>query len=193
MSFADTLLNQAPVFTGFIAQGGWVLWLVFGTCFLLWLCIIERLWFFRFEYPKLKRNVLQHWQTRRDKNSWLANATRQLLISEVGIQLSHRIKLIQTLIIICPLMGLLGTVTGMINLFDLISVNGNSDVKALSAGIYRAILPTMAGLVVGLSGYYFALRFSQRAEHHLQVLTDNLVLEPEPAPVQSTQTQPAQA
>lgn len=178
MDLVNELLNQTQIFTGFITQGGWVLWLVFCTCFLLWLCILERLWFFRFEYPSLKNSALEYWRKRRDKSSWLANAIRQLLISEVGIKLSNRVKLIQTLIIICPLMGLLGTVTGMINLFDLIALNGNSDVKAMSAGIYRAILPTLAGLLVGLSGYYFALRFGQKAERYLQALTDNLVLEP---------------
>ena len=92
------------------------------------------------------------------------------------MRLNARVKLIQTLIVICPLMGLLGTVTGMINLFDLISLNGNSDVKAMSSGIYRAILPTLAGLLVGLSGYYFALQFGQKAERSLQSLGDHLTL-----------------
>ena len=161
MDPVNQLFVITQTFTGFISQGGWVLWLVFCTCLLLWLCIFERVWFFRFEYPGLKRHALQYWDKRSDKNSWFASVTRQLLISEVGIKLSARVKLIQTLIIICPMMGLLGTVTGMINLFDLIALNGNSDVKAMSAGIYRAILPTLAGLLVGLSGYYFAVRFAE--------------------------------
>lgn len=167
-AFAQAMLN-------FIEQGGWVLWLVFATSVLLWLCIFERLWFFRFEYPKLSQQTQVHWQSRMDKTSWLASAFRKLLLCEISLRLNARIKLIQTLIIICPLMGLLGTVTGMINLFELIALNGNDDVKAMSAGIQRAILPTLAGLLVGLSGYYFALRFAQKAQRALQHLSDHLV------------------
>ncbi len=174
----NTLLSPIHALTQFIHQGGWVLWLVFFTCLLLWLCILERLWFFQFEYPKLKKHIIHYWHKRSDKSSWLATSVRQLLVSEATIQLEGRIKLIQTLILVCPLMGLLGTVTGMINLFDVISINGNSDVKAMSAGIYRAILPTLAGLLVGLSGYYFALRFGQKAERLLQALTEHLALTP---------------
>lgn len=170
------LTHQFGRFSDFIQQGGWVLWLVFCTSLLLWLCIFERLWFFRFEYPVLRKNTLALWAQRSDKTSWFASVTRRLLVSEVGLRLNARVKFIQTLIIICPLMGLLGTVTGMVNLFDLIALNGNSDVKAMSAGIYRAILPTLAGLLVGLSGYYFALRLGQKAQRSLQSLSDHLVL-----------------
>ena len=172
MAFGALLQTMA----NFVEQGGWVLWLVFATSVLLWLCIFERLWFFWFEFPNLSKQTRHHWQDRTDKSSWLAGAFRKLLLCEVSLRLNARIKLIQTLIIICPLMGLLGTVTGMINLFDVIALNGNDDVKAMSAGIQQAILPTLAGLVVGLSGYYFALRFAQKAERALQHLADHLVL-----------------
>jgi biopolymer transport protein ExbB len=172
----DGLVMLGGGFVDFIQQGGWVLWLVFCTCLLLWLCIFERLWFFRFEYPGLKKNLLHYWQHTNKTTGWAASVTRQLLLSEISLRLNARVRFIQTLIIICPLMGLLGTVTGMINLFDLIALNGNSDVKAMSAGIYRAILPTLAGLLVGLSGYYFALRFGQKAERSLQALSDSLPL-----------------
>lgn len=172
MAFGSLLQTMVS----FVEQGGWVLWLVFTTSVLLWLCIFERLWFFWFEFPNLSKQTRQHWQTRTDKSSWLAGAFRKLLLCEVNLRLNARIKLIQTLIIICPLMGLLGTVTGMINLFDVIALNGNDDVKAISAGIQKAILPTLAGLVVGLSGYYFALRFAQKAERALKYLADHLVL-----------------
>jgi len=167
----NTLLNDLETL---LQQGGWVLWLVFATCLVLWLCIFERLWFHRFEFQPLQQKLLDYWHRRTDKNSWLALATRDRLLSEIDLKLSARTRLIHTLIIVCPLMGLLGTVTGMINLFDLIAVSGNSDVKAMSAGIYRAILPTLAGLLVGLSGYYFAQRFSQKAERRLRALSDKL-------------------
>ena len=175
VSTISTLLNTL---LNFVQQGGWVLWLVFFTCVLLWLCIFERLWFFWFEFPQISQSVRRQWSGRADKSSWFANVTRQLLLSEVALRLNARIKLIQTLIVICPLMGLLGTVTGMINLFDLIAINGNGDVKAMSAGIHKAILPTLAGLLVGLSGYYFSLRFGQKAERSLLHLRDSLLLVP---------------
>lgn len=158
----------------FMQQGGWVLWTVFGTCVLLWLLIFERWIFYRIQFQHAAHEAKQKWQKCHPPSAWCAKVIRNKLISELSVRLHARLKLMQTLIIICPLMGLLGTVTGMVNLFELIAINGNSDVKAMSAGIYQAILPTLAGLVVGLSGFYFATRFNQLAVRYTQQLADSL-------------------
>ena len=71
---------------------------------------------------------------------------------------------IRFLIKLCPLLGLLGTVSGMIGVFDVIASTGNSDVKAMAAGIYRATLPTMAGLILALSALYFSHQIRHQAE-----------------------------
>ncbi len=163
-------------FRDFIAVGGAVMWLVFIACLILWLLIFERFFFFRFQYPYLRRQQIGKWRRSRGMDGWRDRANRQMLLSEAGLQLRDKLRLMQTLIILCPLMGLLGTVTGMVQLFDLIALSGNSDVKAMSSGIYRAILPTLAGLVVGLSGFYFHGRFSHLAEQRLHKLAEQMPL-----------------
>ncbi len=49
-----------------------------------------------------------------------------------------------------PIMGLLGTVTGMISTFDVITVKGTSDPKALAGGISEALITTQTGLIFAL-------------------------------------------
>ena len=51
---------------------------------------------------------------------------------------------------VAPLLGLLGTVTGMIHTFDIITVHGTGDPKLLSGGISEALVTTMLGLIVAI-------------------------------------------
>jgi biopolymer transport protein ExbB len=57
---------------------------------------------------------------------------------------------ITTITAVAPLLGLLGTVTGMIQTFDVITEFGNSDPKMLSGGIAVALVTTMQGLMVAI-------------------------------------------
>ena len=87
-----------------------------------------------------------------------------------------QIPLIQVLVALCPLLGLLGTVLGMIGVFEVIAVSGNDDAQAMARGVYRATIPTMAGLVVALSGIYFTVRLRRLADHETSRLMDSLTL-----------------
>ena len=161
---------------GFIDQGGSVIWAVFFTCLLLWICIVDRYWFCKITFPVFANNIITDWQARKDHKSWKAYKIREGIISEVRMQLHTRLTLIQTLIILCPLLGLLGTVTGMISVFEVIAVNGTSDAQSMAHGVYRATIPTMSGLVVALSGYYSAVRLKQIADSETSKLADKLML-----------------
>ncbi|MCA9296254.1 MAG: MotA/TolQ/ExbB proton channel family protein, partial [Phycisphaerales bacterium] len=57
------------------------------------------------------------------------------------------VKIVST---IAPLLGLLGTVTGIINTFKLITLFGSGDVKTLSGGISEALITTECGLIVAI-------------------------------------------
>jgi len=160
----------------FIEQGGPIIWAVFFTCLLLWLCIVDRYWFYKMGFPQLAQKIIVEWQARRDHQSWLAYKIREGIISEVRIQLHARLSVIKTLIILCPLLGLLGTVTGMIKVFEIIAVNGTSNAQSMAQGVYLATIPTMAGLVVALSGYYFSVRLRQIADNETSKLADKLML-----------------
>jgi biopolymer transport protein ExbB len=62
------------------------------------------------------------------------------------------------------LFGLLGTVSGMVQVFDVIAVTGSSDAKAMAGGIFKATLPTMSGLFLAVSALYFHYLLTQRAK-----------------------------
>ncbi|QBG47221.1 MotA/TolQ/ExbB proton channel family protein [Verrucomicrobia bacterium S94] len=70
-----------------------------------------------------------------------------------------------------PLMGLLGTVTGIINTFKMITVFGSGDVKTLSGGISEALVTTEMGLVVAISAlvmYAFLSRMAKKITDQME-------------------------
>ena len=168
-----------PVYaiTDFMAQGGNVLWLLFGTCLLLWLLILERAWFLRITWPGRAAEVIAEWNARADRRSWRARKIREASVSASTIALRAQLPLIKVLVVLCPLLGLLGTVLGMIAVFEVIALSGNDDAQAMARGVYRATIPTMAGLVVALTGIYFTVRLGQWADREASKLQDALVLQ----------------
>ena len=96
--------------------------------------------------------VIDEWHARRDRSSWYAHQIRRGMVSRVSMDLNRTIPLIKTLVALCPLLGLLGTVTGMIEVFDVMAMAGSGNPRAMASGVSRAIIPTMAGMVAALSG-----------------------------------------
>ena len=160
----------------FIDQGGPVLWVLFAACLLLWLLILERALFIRIIWPGRARDAVDQWNARSDCSSWRARKIREATLSEGDLELHALLPLIQVLVALCPLLGLLGTVLGMIGVFEVIAVSGNDDAQAMARGVYRATIPTMAGLVVALSGIYFTVRLRRLADRETSRLKGRLVL-----------------
>lgn len=154
----------------FLYSGGDILWLILGVAICLWCLIIERLLFFRQNYPGLRSSCLDRWNQRDDKKSAYALFIRQELISKVKMQMNRGVSIIKLFIAICPLLGLLGTVTGMIHVFDVMAVTGTGNARAMAAGISKATITTMAGMVIAISGLYFNKLIEERISdesHHL--------------------------
>jgi biopolymer transport protein ExbB len=166
--------------TDFIDLGGGVLWLLFGACLLLWLLILERVWFLRITWPRRATRLEAQWRQRREHRSWRARKIREATVSEASLALHAPLPIIRVLVALCPLLGLLGTVLGMINVFEVIAVSGNDDARAMAQGVYRATVPTMAGLVVALTGIYFSVRLGDLADRATSALQDRLVLQDAP-------------
>lgn len=167
----------------FVDQGGPVLWVIFAACTLLWLLILERLWYLRVVWPGRARQLIAQWHARGDCRSWRARKIRQATVSEANMQLHAMLPLVKVLIALCPLLGLLGTVLGMIGVFEVIAVSGNDDAQAMARGVYRATIPTMAGLVVALTGIYFTVRLRQSADIETSSLVDQLPLHERPTAI----------
>ena len=158
----------------FMELGGNVLWAIGFTLFLMWTLIFERLWHLYRVHPVKKRDVLREWESRGDTRSWYAKRIREGLVSEVAVSLQQNIGLIKVLIAICPLLGLLGTVTGMISVFDVMAVAGGGSARAMASGVSLATIPTMAGMVAALSGVWFGTWLSHKARTETEQLEDLL-------------------
>ena len=76
--------------------------------------------------------------------------------------------------VVAPLLGLLGTVTGMIHVFDVMAFLGSGNARAMANGVSMATIPTMAGMVVALSGLFFSSHLERRAVLETQQAADSL-------------------
>ncbi len=148
----------------FFSKGGPVLVSVFFLSFFMWLLIIERYWFLYRVYPKRLEVIVEQWQRRRERTSWFALKIRDGLLTELSIALKHNLIPIKTLTAILPLLGLLGTVTGMISIFEVLNVFGTSNARGMAEGISKALLPTTAGLVTSIAGLYVITDLNRRAK-----------------------------
>ena len=158
----------------FMELGGDVLWAIMFILFLMWTFILERRWYFYRVHPVKKRDIMMTWESRADTTSWYARQIRAGLISEAAISLKRNIGVIKALIAICPLLGLLGTVTGMITVFDVMTFSGGGNARAMAGGVSMATVPTMAGMVAALSGVYFGTWLEHKAQTESERLEDLL-------------------
>jgi biopolymer transport protein ExbB len=158
----------------FIELGGDVLYAIAFTLFLMWTFILERLWYFYRVHPGEKRRMLEAWEERADTTSWYAKRIREQMISQTNVALKKNIGLIKALIAICPLLGLMGTVTGMVSVFDVMTYSGSGNARAMAAGVSKATVPTMAGMVAALSGVYFGTWLEHKATTETDELEDLL-------------------
>lgn len=159
---------------GFIATGGNVLYVVAFALFLMWVLMIERYWFLTSTYPKLRDKIIAEWDARSDTTSWYAHRIRDAWISQASDKLSARMLLIKTLVAMCPLIGLLGTVTGMITVFETMAEQGTGNPRLMAGGISMATIPTMAGMVAALSGVFFSSRLEAKVKIAREKLVDSL-------------------
>ena len=158
----------------FLDSGGWVLWAILGVTVLLWTLMLERLWYLALVFPQQAHGLQQRWLARVERRSAAARHIRTAWLAQAQAQLSRFLPLVRVLIALCPLLGLLGTVSGMIQVFDVMSISGNGNPRAMAAGVSRATVPTMAGMVIAISGLFCLARLDQQSRRALQRLSDRL-------------------
>lgn len=158
----------------FFETGGWVLWVIFITTVCMWTLIIERVWFFKGELPNTVQDIYKVWDNRADQTSWHARRIREQLISQVSIDANRWLMIIKAFMAMLPLMGLMGTVWGMITVFEVMSYTGTGNARAMAGGVYKATLPTMAGLVAALSGLYPSTFLERKATVEVEKVEDLL-------------------
>lgn len=152
----------------FLDKGGPALWLILGVSLVLWLLLLERYWYLNFDFPMLRDCIYRRWQPYRHSKNRYARRLRASLLNELHHSAGLYLRTISALTQALPLLGLLGTVSGMIQTFDVITVFGNGNARGLAGGISQALLTTMAGLVTALSGLYFGANLKQRVRLALE-------------------------
>lgn len=89
------------------------------------------------------------------------------ILDEIVIRLTSAmddyLSIIRILAGIAPLLGLLGTVVGMMSTFDVITVFGTGNARAMADGISIALITTQTGLMVSIPGLYMSGWLSRRA------------------------------
>ncbi|MCE2570724.1 MotA/TolQ/ExbB proton channel family protein [Motilimonas eburnea] len=151
---------------------------------LLWLLILERTYFIWLSFNPLQQHWLARWQQRqqlleqqgKQGQHWQDPFIRQAMIGQAELALTRHFPLLSALIKICPLLGLLGTVSGMIQVFDVVAVHGTGNPKLLASGISMATIPTLAGLVCALSGLLVYSRLERRSKVLLSRFSQQLVV-----------------
>ena len=173
----------------YIAAGGIVMVPLVIMSVLMWALIINRIFFFRRLYRKsmsrkkaseyvrrgefpdtrkyrdaasmLVREFLQRRSGKRTLDRFILDETVVFIVSSMDKYLA----LIGTFASLAPLLGLLGTVTGMITTFDIISIFGTGNARAMAGGISVALITTQTGLVVAIPGLYMSNFLNRRAEN----------------------------
>jgi len=160
----------------FMELGGDVLFVIGFLTLFMWILIVERLVYLRFGHKRLAANAQQMWEARKDHKSWNAHQIRTRMISQVSSEVERNIPLIQTCVALCPLLGLLGTVTGMVEVFEVMAISGSGNPRSMAGGVSKATIPTMAGMVAALSGVAMATYLQRKAGRERELLADHLVI-----------------
>lgn len=110
----------------------------------------------------------------KDDNESVDLETLELKLSERILQevpkLTSRLTMIKIISVVAPLIGLLGTVTGMINTFQAITLFGTGDPKLMAGGISQALVTTVLGLVVAIPMVFISTMLNTRSRGIINVL-----------------------
>ncbi|MDH5218395.1 MAG: MotA/TolQ/ExbB proton channel family protein [Gammaproteobacteria bacterium] len=185
MSFLDSFLQ-------FMDKGGPVMWVIFVTAWVALVMLLERAlrvqkWYQRALYDQAcfestrdyRPGVTAGHQSSPvavliDRLQWHEIKSEDDIAKQLSIQLSEIMPRLEgslpTIAIIgglLPMLGLLGTVTGMISVFEVIALNGTGDPQEMAHGISQALLTTASGLIIAIPVIF---------SHHLLVRRLRLVL-----------------
>ncbi len=171
------MLDQLPLVSDLAHladQGGPVVIAIFAVGALMWAIIVERIWYFSWTLPRQTRNARAQWEARSDHHSWCARQIREATISRVNVSMTNGLQMIAVLVAMAPLLGLIGTVTGMLEVFSSMEILGTANAGAMAGGVSAAMVCTVSGLAVAISGLYPGYYFRRRAARETEKLADEL-------------------
>ena len=171
------LLDWYEEVRDFLEMGGPVLLVIGALAMVMWVLIFERIFFYRTGLPSYIAQFTDQWKARSERRSWHARRIREAMISRVTAKAEQFLPLIKTMLALCPLLGLLGTVTGMIEVFEVMAFSGTGNPRSMAAGVSKATIPTMAGMVAALSGVAMSAYLENKARREREFIADELYIE----------------
>ena len=155
------LLLPFSLVSDFINLGGTVLIVLFFVAVYMWVLMSERIYFYKFILDDFIDSSFSSYKDLIGKDDWVNNKIKDMSLADINLKKNKNLNQIKGLVALCPLLGLLGTVTGMIEVFDVMAFTGTGNPRLMAGGISKATLPTMTGLVISITGL-FAITFLER-------------------------------
>jgi biopolymer transport protein ExbB len=172
-TLARALATPVVAITDLVEAGGpYVVW-IFASCILLWGLVLERWIYFSRVLPREFEQALALWRARTDHKSWCARQIRQAMISRFRAGMTTNLRLMKVLVPLSPLLGLIGTVSGMLEVFDSMAMRGSADARTMASGVSHAMICTLTGLAVSITGLYPVHYFDARARRQTELLADS--------------------
>jgi len=168
----ELILTPFNAVLDLVSQGGLFVNFIFLCGVVLWTMVFERAWYFWRILPEEAEEALARWQARTDHVSWVARQIRKAAISRLNAGMTGNLPLMQVLVPLSPLLGLIGTVSGMLEVFDSMALRGSADARTMASGVSHAMVCTMTGLAVSISGLYPVHYFRSRAKRETDSLID---------------------
>ena len=179
-------MMQTPDIADRIEQGGIVGYFILGLGALGFLIIIERFGYLGFISRRIAKQVDKHTPDMKNPlgrifkvyqdNKTIDTDTLELKLGEAILKertpLERFLTFLKIISVVSPLLGLLGTVTGMINTFQAITLFGTGDPKLMAGGISQALVTTVMGLSVAIPIVLFHTILSSRSKRLLMVLEE---------------------
>jgi len=169
-----SLANEYYAVIEFLNEGGQMLYVILFFSFILWVLLLERFLFLYHGIAKQKEQFIQTWERHRCNVD--AFRIRQSLQHQFSSRLRESLPLIKMLIAVIPMLGLLGTVLGMIELFDVITIEGTGDARAMASGISMATLTTMSGMAIAVITLFAYRKIEDKTERLITEFKERLAL-----------------
>lgn len=169
--------EQYQILLSLMERGGPMMWalrlVIFGFSMLAVMSIL----YVRRSFPAERDSLVAYWYSRPERSSWHASVIRRAALSEAQERLTRGFGVMKGLVAVCPLIGLLGTVLGMMDVFAVMTATGNNDARAIASGVSQATITTMGGMVGALLGLFMMSTARQFADTAFKKLDAALVMD----------------
>ncbi|MDA8417002.1 MAG: MotA/TolQ/ExbB proton channel family protein [Betaproteobacteria bacterium] len=106
--------------------------------------------------------------TQRQRPLWWVESRAQEAALELEQSMGRGLWLLETIVTAAPLLGLLGTITGMMHAFNLIGGNGLVDPAGITGGVAQALIATAVGILIALVALFAFNYFSRKQAKALE-------------------------